>query len=103
MHCSSGGGTGSGGEWAGCAPVGFVQDHDLVAPRRQRHLLLGEHLYLVPHNVDASASPAPHLAPNVNARRLLRPNADKHELFLFMLAAHLTCPMWGGAGQRPVG
>lgn len=38
------------------APVGLVEEDNLVAAGRHRHLLLREHLDLVAHDVDASAT-----------------------------------------------
>ena len=39
---------------AGCVPVCFVQDYQLVSPQRQRHLLLSKALDSVSNNVDSS-------------------------------------------------
>ena len=48
---------GAGGRASSCgghAPVSLVQDHNLLAPRRQRDLLLRKQLDLVAHNVNTA-------------------------------------------------
>ena len=44
------------------APVRFVQDDHLVPSRRQRCLLLCEHLYLVAYHVNAPTRRSVHLS-----------------------------------------